>query len=248
MVHLGSRAVGGAGLVMAEMAAVSRAARISLSCAGLYRDEHAQAWKRVVDFVRRDSLAKIGIQLGHAGRKGATEQPLVSASPIPYLSDRSPVPREMTRADMDQAVADYTRAVGLASVAGFDLLEVLMAHGYLLAAFLSPLTNMRTDTYGGSLDNRMRFPLEVFDACRRTWPADKPMSACISAVDWATGGMTEDDAVDVARALKAHGCDIVNVSTGETVPDQQPVYGRLFQTPFADRIRQEVGIATMASG
>jgi anthraniloyl-CoA monooxygenase len=262
IVHLGSRAIGGAGLVMAEMTDVSRDARISHGCAGLYKDEHAAAWRRVVDFVHRESPAKIGIQLGHAGRKGGTKRlwegdneplpdggwPLVSASPIPYFPDRSPTPREMTRVDMDDAVADYARAAQLARDAGFDLLEIHMAHGYLLASFISPLTNTRTDTYGGSLQNRMRFPLEVFDACRAVWPGAKPMSARISAADWFPGGVTPADAVEVARLLKDHGCDVVDVSAGQTVPDQQPAYGRLFQTPFADRIRHDAGIATMAVG
>ena len=262
LVHLGSRAMGGAGLVMAEMTDVSREARISPWCAGLYRPEHAAAWKRIVEFVHRETPAAIGVQLGHAGRKGATQRlwegdneplaeggwPLVSASPIPYFADRSSVPREMTRADMSCAIADFADAAGLARDAGFDLLEVHMAHGYLLASFISPLTNTRADEYGGSLDNRMRFPLEVFDACRSVWPDEKPMSVRISAVDWTPGGMEPDDAVAVARMLKAHGCDIVDVSAGQTVPDQRPVYGRLFQTPFADRIRHQVGMATMAVG
>ena len=262
LVHLGSRAMGGAGLVIAEMTDVSRDARISPWCAGLYRPEHAAAWKKVVDFVHRETPAAIGVQLGHAGRKGATQRlwegdneplqdggwPLVSASPIPYFADRSPVPREMTRADMDCAVADFAAAAALARDAGFDLLEIHMAHGYLLASFISPLTNTRTDAWGGSLDNRLRFPLEVFDACRAVWPQEKPMSARISAVDWMAGGMEPDDAVEVARRLQAHGCDIVDVSAGQTVPDQKPVYGRLFQTPFADRIRHQVGMATMAVG
>jgi len=262
LVHLGSRAMGGAGLVMAEMTDVSREARISPWCAGLYRPEHAAAWKRIVEFVHRETPAAIGVQLGHAGRKGATQRlwegdneplaeggwPLVSASPIPYFADRSSVPREMTRADMNCAIAAFADAAGLARDAGFDLLEVHMAHGYLLASFISPLTNTRADEYGGSLDNRMRFPLEVFDACRSVWPDEKPMSVRISAVDWMPGGMEPDDAVAVARMLKAHGCDIVDVSAGQTVPDQRPVYGRLFQTPFADRIRHQVGMATMAVG
>ena len=262
LVHLGSRAMGGAGLVMAEMTDVSREARISPWCAGLYRPEHAAAWKRIVEFVHRETPAAIGVQLGHAGRKGATQRlwegdneplaeggwALVSASPIPYFADRSSVPREMTRADMNCAIAAFADAAGLARDAGFDLLEVHMAHGYLLASFISPLTNTRADEYGGSLDNRMRFPLEVFDACRSVWPDEKPMSVRISAVDWMPGGMEPDDAVAVARMLKAHGCDIVDVSAGQTVPDQRPVYGRLFQTPFADRIRHQVGMATMAVG
>jgi anthraniloyl-CoA monooxygenase len=262
LVHLGSRAVGGAGLVMAEMTDVSREARISPWCTGLYKPEHVAAWKRIVDFVHRESTAAIGIQLGHAGRKGATKRlwegdseplpdggwPIVSASPIPYFPDRSPTPREMTPADMELTIADYERATDFAREAGFDLLEVHMAHGYLLASFISPLTNLRTDQYGGSLENRMRFPLALFDACRRRWPAERPMSVRISAVDWAPGGMGPEDAVEVARLLEQHGCDIVDVSAGQTVPDQQPAYGRLFQTPFADRIRHEVGIATMAVG
>jgi anthraniloyl-CoA monooxygenase len=262
LVHLGSRAMGGAGLVIAEMTDVSRDARISPWCAGLYHPGHAAAWQKVVEFVHRETPAAIGVQLGHAGRKGATQRlwegdneplpdgrwPLVSASPIPYFPDRSPVPREMTRADMECAVADFAHAAELARDAGFDLLEIHMAHGYLLASFISPLTNTRTDEYGGPLDNRLRFPLEVFDACRAVWPQEKPMSARISAVDWMPGGMEPDDAVEVARTLKAHGCDIVDVSAGQTVPDQKPVYGRLFQTPFADRIRHQVGMATMAVG
>ena len=262
VVHLGSRAIGGAGLVMAEMTDVGRDARISTGCAGLYKDDHARAWKRIVDFVHKETPAKIGIQLGHAGRKGATKKlwegdsepmegvgwPLISPSPIPYFPDRSQTPREMSRADMDQALDDFANATRLAVEAGFDLLEIHMAHGYLLASFISPLTNQRDDEYGGPLANRMRFPLEVFDACRRAWPPERPMSVRISAVDWAPGGMEPADAVEVARLLRVHGCDIVDVSAGQTVPDQRPVYGRLFQTPFADRIRHDVGIATMAVG
>jgi anthraniloyl-CoA monooxygenase len=262
LVHLGSRALGGAGLVMAEMTDVCADGRISPWCAGLYTPDHAAAWKRIVEFVHRESPAKIGIQLGHAGRKGATRRlwegdseplpeggwPLVSASAIPYFSDRSPMPREMTAADMESAIADFVRATSVADAAGFDLIELHMAHGYLLASFISPLTNKRTDEYGGSLENRMRFPLAVFDACRAAWPAAKPMSVRISAVDWVPGGMDAADATEAASLLKAHGCDIIDVSAGQTVPDQRAVYGRLFQTPFSDRIRHEVGIATMAVG
>ena len=262
LVHLGSRAIGGAGLIMAEMTDVSRDGRISVGCAGLYKPEHRDAWKRVVDFVHRESASKIGIQLGHAGRKGATKKlwegdsepvgsgawPLVSASPIPYFPDRSQTPREMTRHDMDHVVSEFVTAAEYARDAGFDLLEIHMAHGYLLASFISPLTNKRTDEYGGTLANRMRFPIEVFDACRAVWPAERPMSVRISAVDWLPGGLQPEDAVEVAGLLRAHGCDIVDVSAGQTVPEQQPVYGRLFQTPFADRIRHEVKIATMAVG
>ena len=262
LVHLGSRAIGGAGLIMAEMTDVSREGRISVGCAGLYKPEHRDAWKRVVDFVHRESPAKIGIQLGHAGRKGATkklwegdsepvesgEWPLVSASPIPYFAGRSQTPREMSRADMNQVRDEFVYAATLARDAGFDLLEVHMAHGYLLASFVSPLTNRRTDEYGGTLGNRMRFPLEVFDACRAVWPPERPMSVRISAVDWVPGGLQPEDAVEVARLLRAHGCDIVDVSAGQTVPEQRPAYGRLFQTGFADRIRHDVKIATMAVG
>jgi len=261
LVHLGTRAMGGAGLVFAEMTNVSTEARISPGCTGLYKPEHALAWKRVVDFVHAQSHAKMGIQLGHAGRKASTRRlwegdneplpegnwPIIAPSGVPYYP-HSQVPREVTRADMDTVVADYVRAAGLAIEAGFDVLEIHMAHGYLLATFISPLTNLRTDAYGGPLENRMRFPLEVFDAVRAAWPEERPMSVRISAVDWHPAGMGPADSVEVARMLKAHGCDIVDVSAGQTVADQSPVYGRLFQTPFADRIRHEVGIATMAVG
>jgi anthraniloyl-CoA monooxygenase len=261
LVHLGSRAIGGAGLVFAEMTDVSAEARISPGCTGLWKPEQAAAWRRIVDFVHEHSAAKIAMQLGHAGRKGSTRRmwegdneplpaggwPVVSASPIPYRP-HSPVPRELTAADMRTIVADYVRAATLAEQAGFDLLELHMAHGYLLASFISPLTNQRTDAFGGPLERRLRFPLEVFDAVRAVWPAAKPMSVRISAVDWAPGGMGPADAVEVARALRAHGCDVVDVSAGQTVDDQRPVYGRLFQTPFSDRIRHEVAIATMAVG
>jgi len=261
LVHLGSRAVGGAGLVMTEMTDVSREGRISPGCAGMYTREHVTAWKRIVDFVHGHSPAKIGLQLAHAGRKGSTrrlwegiDEPLdsgnwalVSASPIPYFP-HSQVPKAMERTDMDTVRADFVRATRMAEEAGFDLLELHFAHGYLLASFLSPLTNRRADEYGGSLANRARFPLEIFDAARAAWPEAKPMSVRISATDWAEGGTTPDDAVEVARLLKAHGCDIVDVSAGQTVPEQKPVYGRLFQTPFADRIRHEAGIPTMTVG
>ena len=261
LVHLGSRAMGGAGLVFAEMTDVSAAARISPGCTGMYKPEHAAAWKRIVEFVHGNSQARIAMQLGHAGRKASTRVswdgdneplpggnwPILGPSAIPYYP-HSQVPREMSRADMDAVIADFTRAAKLSMEAGFDLLEIHAAHGYLLASFISPITNRREDEYGGSLPNRMRFPLEVFDAVRRIWPEEKPMSVRISAVDWFPGGITPADSVEVARMLKAHGCDIVDVSAGQTVPDQKPVYGRLFQTEFADRIRHEVGIATMAVG
>ncbi len=261
LVNLGSRAVGGAALVIAEMTDVSREGRISPGCTGMYRPEHVAAWKRIVDFVHTHTEARIGIQLAHAGRKGSTRRlwegidqplpdgnwPLISASPLPYLPV-SQVPREMTRADMDLVRDQFVRATRMAEEAGFDWLELHMAHGYLLASFISPLTNVRTDGYGGPLASRMRYPLEVLEAVRKAWPDAKPLSVKISATDWAPGGLEPDEAVEVARLLKAHGCDVVTVSTGQTVPHQQPRYGRLYQTPFSDRIRHEAGVATMTVG
>lgn len=261
LVHLGSRAVGGAGLVMAEMTNISPEARISPGCTGLYRDEHVPAWKRIVDFVHANSHARIGVQLGHAGRKGATRVmwegdceplpdggwPIVSASPIPYFP-HSAVPREMDAAEMERTIGDYVAATERAIAAGFDWLELHCAHGYLLASFISPLTNQRTDEYGGSLENRMRFPLRVFDAVRRAWPDERPLSVRISAVDWKPGGVDSAEAVAIARLFREHGCDVIDVSAGQTVPDQRPVYGRQFQTPFSDRIRHEADVATMAVG
>lgn len=261
LVNLGSRAVGGAGLVMAEMTAVDRFARISPGCAGLYREEHVGAWRRVVEFVHRRSHAKIGVQLGHAGRKGSTRLhwegadepleeggwPIVSASPIGYF-DHSPVPAELDAAGMDALVSDFARGAAMAEEAGFDIVELHMAHGYLLASFLSPLTNLRQDEHGGGLEGRLRFPLRVLEAVRAAWPEEKPVSVRLSAVDWWPGGNGAEDAVEIARAFKAAGCDAVDVSAGQTVPYQQPKYGRQFQTPFADRIRHEVGVATMAVG
>ena len=262
LVHLGSRAIGGAGLVFTEMTNVSREARISPACAGMYKDEHVGAWRRIVDFVHANSQAKIGIQLGHAGRKGSTQAPwegldqplakdnweIVSASPIAYVEGVNQVPREMSRADMDKVRDDFVAATKRADEAGFDIIEVHLAHGYLLACFISPLTNERGDEYGGSLENRMRFPLEVFDAVRAAWPRGKPLGARISATDWAKGGIEAVDAVDIAAMLKAHDCDIVDVSTGQTVPYEEPVFGRLFQTPFAARVRLEADIPTMTVG
>ena len=261
LVNLGSRAIGGAGLVMTEMTAIGRDARISPGCAGLYTGEHVAAWRRLVDFVKRFTSAKVGMQLGHAGRKGSTRLfwegpdepldeggwPIVSASPIGYF-DHSPVPAELDEAGMAALIGDFERATMMAVEAGFDLVEIHMAHGYLLASFLSPLTNRRTDRYGGSPENRLRFPLRVVRAVRALWPEERPLSVRLSAVDWWPGGNEPGDAVDMARALKASGCDIVDVSSGQTVPYQRPHYGRQYQTPFADRIRHEAGIATMAVG
>ena len=261
LVHLGARAMGGAGLVFTEMTDVSPEGRISPGCTGMYKPEHMSAWKRIVDFVHAHSYAKIGLQLGHAGRKGSTrlawdgmDEPLpqdnwqiIAASPIPYFP-HSQVPRAMDGQDMDAVRADFVRAARMAEQAGFDILEIHFAHGYLLASFISALTNHRTDEYGGPLANRLRFPLDVFDAVRAVWPEHKPISVRISAVDWVPGGTEPADAVAIARLLRAHGCDIVDVSAGQTVPDAKPVYGRQFQTPFADRVRHEAQIPTMAVG
>jgi len=262
LVHLGALATGGAGLVMTEMTDVSPAGRITTGCAGLYRPEHAAAWRRVVEFVHTQSSAKLGVQIAHAGRKGATihrwdrgDVPLpaseawelLAPSPIAWAPGFQ-VPRAMNEADMDQVCADFVRATGLASEAGFDLIELHMAHGYLLSSFISPLTNLRDDGFGGDLAGRMRFPLRVFRAVRAAWPQARPMSVRISASDWAEGGLTGEDAVEVARMLKAEGCDLIDVSAGQTTPTAKPVHGRMFQTHFSDQIRNELGIATVAVG
>lgn len=261
LVHYGAKAMGGAGLVFTEMTDVSREGRITPGCAGMYLPEHMEAWKRIVDNVHRWSKAKICMQLGHAGRKGSTKLmwegidqplangnwPLISASPIPY-HPHSQVPKEMDRADMDLVRDQFVRSAQMAEQAGFDMIEVHFAHGYLLASFLSPLTNVRTDEYGGSLENRMRFPLEVFRAVRAVWPAEKPMSVRISATDWQEGGFEVEDAVVLARALKEAGCDVIDVSTGQTTPDAKPIFGRMWQTRFSEQVRNEVGIPTIAVG
>jgi anthraniloyl-CoA monooxygenase len=261
LVHLGGRALGGAALVMTEMICVSDVGRITPGCAGMWCEEHVQAWKRIVDFAHEYGSAAIGAQIGHSGRKGSTklmwegmDQPLeagnwpvIGPSALPY-GRRNQVPRAMTRDDMDVVVAEFERAVRGAIAAGFDLLELHCAHGYLLSSFLSPLSNVRDDDYGGSLAPRARFPLEVFDACRALWPDDKPMSVRISATDWVPGGFDPDEAVAFARMLRRHGCDIVDVSSGQVSPLERPAFGRSFQTPFADRIRNEVGIPTIAVG
>ncbi|MGE0874036.1 MAG: bifunctional salicylyl-CoA 5-hydroxylase/oxidoreductase [Burkholderiales bacterium] len=261
LVHLGSRAIGGAGLVFTEMTCPSAEARITPGCTGIWNDAQAAAWKRIVDFCHAQSRAKLCMQIGHSGRKGSTQLgwermdhpldsgnwPLLAPSPLPYAED-SQVPREMTRADMDRIRDEFVRAARYADAAGFDMLEIHCAHGYLLSSFLSPLTNLRADEYGGAIANRLRYPLEVFSACRAAWPQAKPMSVRISATDWAPGGLSDADLLAVAHAFKAAGADLIDVSTGQVVPQQKPVYGRMYQTPFADRIRNECGIATMAVG
>lgn len=260
-VHLGSRAIGGAGLVFVEMTCPSPEARITPGCTGLWNETQCHAFQRIVDFVHANSQAKICMQLGHAGRKGSTQLgwedenrplpagnwPLVSASAFPYYPDGQ-VPQELTEDDMERIVAEFVRSTRYADEAGFDMLEIHMAHGYLLASFISPLTNRRTDAYGGPIENRLRFPLALFAACRAAWPASKPMSARISATDWYPGGLNDAELVQAAAMLKAAGADLIDVSTGQTVPQQQPVYGRMWQTPFADLVRHEVDIATMAVG
>jgi anthraniloyl-CoA monooxygenase len=261
MVHLGARALGGAGLVFGEMTCVSPDARITPGCLGLWNDEQAAAWKRIGDFVHSESPAKFGLQLGHAGRKGSTKVPwegadqpldagnwpLISASALPYL-ERLQAPRAMTREDMDRVRADFVRAMHYAVEIGFDIVELHAAHGYLLSSFLSPLTNQRGDEYGGSRENRARFPLEVFRAMREIWPEDKPMSVRLSTHDWFEGGNTPEDSAIFAALFKQAGADIVDCSSGQVVKEDRPVYGRLFQTPFADKIRNEVEMPTLAVG
>jgi anthraniloyl-CoA monooxygenase len=261
LVHLGSRALGGAGLVMSEMMCVSADGRITPGCAGMYSPEHVAAWRRIVSFVHQYAPCAIGAQLGHSGRKGSTklmwdgiDEPLpdgnwevIGPSAIPY-GPRNQVPRAMTRADMELVLAQFVGATRGALAAGFDLLELHMAHGYLLSSFLSPLANAREDEYGGDLEGRMRYPLEVLDACRAVWPEDRPMSVRISATDWVEGGFDPDQAVVFARMLAEHGCDIVDVSSGQVSVLERPAFGRSFQTPFADRIRNEAGIRTIAVG
>jgi anthraniloyl-CoA monooxygenase len=262
LAHLGARAMGGAGLVFAEMTCVSPDGRITPGCPGLWTDDQGQAWRRIVDFVHQHSSAAIAMQLGHAGAKGSTQVgwegtdqplpegnwPLVSASPQQYLDGISQHSRQMTRADMDQVLADFVAAARRAAAAGFDWLELHCAHGYLLSSFLSPLTNRRDDDYGGSLAKRLRYPLEVFRALRAVWPAERPMSVRISAHDWVPGGTTPEDAVEMAAAFKAAGADLIDVSSGQVSKAEKAVYGRMWQTPFAESIRNRVGIATMAVG
>ena len=261
LVHYGARALGGAGLVYTEMVCVAADARITPGCAGLYAPEHQQWWTRIVAFAHRQSQARMCLQLGHAGRKGSTQLmwedmdhplqgdnwPLLAASPLPYHPD-SQRPREMNRADMERVREQFVAAAVMGSACGFDMLELHMAHGYLLAGFISPVTNRRNDEYGGSLAKRLRFPLEVFDAVRAVWPAERPMAVRISATDWIAGGLSAADAVETAAIFKAHGCDLIDVSTGQTDPASRPVYGRMYQAVFSEQIRNEAGIATIAVG
>jgi anthraniloyl-CoA monooxygenase len=261
LVHLGARALGGAGLVMTEMICVSEIGRITPGCAGMYAPEHVDAWKRIVSFMHGSGGCAVGAQIGHSGRKGSTKLmwegmdeplddgnwPLVAPSAVPYGPDNQ-VPLALSLSDLEVVRDEFVAATRRADEAGFDLLELHCAHGYLLSSFLSPLTNLRDDEYGGSLEARARFPLEVFDACRAAWPASKPMSVRISATDWVDGGFGPDDAVAFARMLQEHGCDIVDVSSGQVSPLERPAFGRSYQTPFADRIRNEVGIPTIAVG
>lgn len=262
LAHLGARALGGAALVMAEMTCVSADARITPGCPGLYTERHTAAWKRIVDFVHGASDAKIGVQLGHAGAKGSTRPawdgidqplddgnwPLLAASSYRYLDGVSQLARAATLEDMARIRNDFARAAGAARDAGFDWLELHCAHGYLLSSFISPLTNRRADDYGGSLENRCRYPLEVFAAVRAVWPEHLPISVRISSHDWVEGGITPDDAVRIARLFRAAGADLIDCSSGQVSKLEKPVFGRMYQAPFADRIRNEAGIATIAVG
>ncbi|HVW68778.1 MAG TPA: bifunctional salicylyl-CoA 5-hydroxylase/oxidoreductase [Steroidobacteraceae bacterium] len=260
--HYTARGLGGAALVMTEMTCVAPDARITPACCGMWNDEQQAAWKHIVDFVHGNSGAKIGMQLGHAGRKGSTRLawegldqplaagnwPLLSASAIPYIPGVSQIPRAMGPKDMDRVKEEFVAATRRAIAAGFDLIEFHAAHGYLMSAFISPLTNRRDDEYGGSLENRCRYPLEVFAAMRAVWPDDRPMSVRISAHDWVPGGITPDDACEVARWFKAAGADIIHVSSGQVSRDEKPIYGRMFQVPFSDQIRNDVSVPTIAVG
>ena len=262
LVHLGARAMGGAGLVFAEMACVSPEGRITPGCPGTYSDAQKAAWKRIADWIHANTDAKFAMQIGHAGAKASTRLawdgtdlplpegnwPIMSASPQQYLEGVSQISRQMTRADMDLVLAQFVHGAQMAADIGADWLELHCAHGYLLSAFISPLTNHREDEYGGSLENRLRYPLEVFKAVRAVWPQERPMSVRISAHDWVPGGITPEDAVQIAKAFKAAGADLIDCSSGQVSKQEKPVFGRMFQTPFADRIRQEAGIATMAVG
>lgn len=264
LVHYGGAARGGMGLMYVEMTCPSPEARITRGCPGLWTERQEADWKRIVDFVHENTETKICMQIGHAGRKGSTQLgwekmdhpiegdsknwPIMSASPLAYFEGVSQIPKAMDRSDMDKVIADFKAATMRADRAGFDMIEMHAAHGYLLASFLSPLTNIRRDEYGGSIENRMRFPLQVFSAMRDVWPEQKPMSVRISASDWVDGGITEEDTFAIANAFRDAGVDLIDVSAGQTVPDQKPVYGRMFQLGFAEAIRNVPRVATMAVG
>lgn len=262
LVHYGARALGGAALIFTEMTCVSPEARITLGCTGMYTDEHRIAWKRIVDFVHANSQAKICLQLGHSGRKGSIKLPweaegdealasgnweIIGPSAVKHAGALQ-VPREMTRADTQKVLNDFVRAAKLGAEAGFDMLELHCAHGYLLSSFITPLANKRTDEYGGSLENRLRFPLDILRAVRKQWPDSKPVSVRISATDWVPEGISGAEAVEIAKAFHANGADIIHVSTGQTSVQAKPQYGRMYQTPYSDRIRNEAGIPTIAVG
>jgi anthraniloyl-CoA monooxygenase len=261
LVHLGARALGGAGLVVTEMTCVSPEGRITPGCTGMWAAEHVDAWRRIVEFVHAWSPAKLCLQLGHSGRKGSVCVPweggdvplpednweVYGPSPLPH-GEGWRTPREMTRAEMDEVRRQFVRAAEMAVACGFDMLELHCAHGYLLSSFITPLANRRTDEYGGTLENRLRYPLEVFRAMRAVWPGERPISVRISATDWVEGGIAGPESVEIARAFAEAGADAIHVSTGQTSPDAKPVYGRAYQTPFSDRIRNEVGVATIAVG
>ena len=261
-VHYAERAKGGAGLVYTEMTCVSAAGRITPGCPGLYAPEHEMAWRRLVNFIHTETDAKVCAQIGHSGRKGSTQLgwhkmdapldhgnwDLISASAIPWSVDNA-TPREMTRDDMDAVKAQFVASTRMAARCGFDMIELHAAHGYLISSFISPVSNVRTDAYGGSLENRMRYPIEVFAAMRAAWPLDRPLSVRISATDWVgQDGVTPEEAVEIARLFRDAGADIIDVSAGQTSVDARPQYGRMFQTPFSNRIRNDLNMPTMAVG
>ena len=261
LVHYGARATGGVGLILTEMTAISETGRITLGCAGIWNENQVVEWKKITDFIHQNSKSKIGIQLGHSGRKGALNLPsvgnnipleknnwdLISASPIAF-SSKNAVPKEMTIDDMNQIVSEFTQATINADNAGFDMIELQAHHGFLLASFLSPLTNIRKDEFGGNIENRLKFPLRVFTEMRKTFNLEKPMSVRISASDWTENGISEEDVLEIAKAFKDAGADIINVSTGNTVENQKPLIGRMWQTPYSDAIRNTVGVPTITTG
>jgi anthraniloyl-CoA monooxygenase len=261
LVHYGARATGGVGLILTEMTAVSESGRITLGCAGIWNENQVVEWKKITDFIHQNSKSKIGIQLGHSGRKGALNLPsignniplekdnwdLISASPIAF-SSKNAIPKEMTLDDMNQIVSEFTQATINADNAGFDMIELQAHHGFLLASFLSPLTNIRNDEFGGCIENRLKFPIRVFKEMRKTFNSEKPMSVRISASDWAENGISKEDVLQIAKAFQDAGADIINVSTGNTVENQKPLIGRMWQTPFSDTIRNTIGVPTITTG